>query len=369
MTPADFAHHRQTISRIGLALPQELYVMITTGCNLTCRHCWPQAVVPSAAIFITSDAFRTLMDNFIGLGVGRICITGGEPLLHPGWYAMLAYAVNCDAVECVCLQTNGTIISAESIARLQVLPNHKIEIEVSLAGARAETHDSLRGKGSFEKTVSGLRLLAENGMQSNVTVTFTETRAAIDEFPELLALVEDLGLNRLIAGSLVTKGRAGQYADLKLPRPDQYAVLLDRYHHDTDFRERYHRIGTIAAIEWFNGRNYPADETCRCMHSPYVTAAGDLYPCTMLPLGRWRIGDVFRRPFADVLDEVSVRWSDIAGLYHRRRSGTTACRSCPGAAHCGGGCLGRVEDAEGCFEGMEDRCELRRTVYTWSDTQ
>jgi radical SAM protein with 4Fe4S-binding SPASM domain len=369
MTSVDFPHYRQTVSHIGLALPQELYVMITTGCNLTCRHCWPQAVLPSAASFITHDDFRTLTDNFLGLGVRRICITGGEPLLHPQWQAMLAYAVHCGALEQVCLQTNGTVFNTENIARLKALPCHKIEIEVSLAGARPETHDALRGRGSFASTVAGLQLLAENGLQSNVTVTFTETRAAIDEFPELLALVEELGLKRLIAGSLVAKGRAGQYPDLKLPRPDQYAALLDRYHHDAGFRERYHRIGNAAAIEWFNNRCHPAGDACRCMRSPYVTAAGDLYPCTMLPLARWCIGDVFRRSFADVIAELSLRWSDIAGLYQRRRIGVVACRSCPGAVHCGGGCLGRVEDVEGDFEGVEDRCELRQAVYAWKETQ
>ena len=369
MSPAGFAHHRQTVLRTGLALPQELYVMITTGCNLTCRHCWPQAVSLSGASFITYDDFEALADNFIGLGVRRICITGGEPLVHPEWHPMMAHAARYDAVERICLQTNGTIINAEHISRLQSLPRHKIEIEVSLAGARPETHDALRGNGSFEKTVAGLRLLTENGMGPNITTTFTETRAAIDEFPELLVLVETLGLTRLIAGSLVTKGRAGHYPDLKLPRPDQYAALLDRYHRDAVFREHYHRIGNIAAIEWFNGRHYPADDTCRCMRSPYVTTVGDLYPCTMLPHARWRIGDVFRRSFTDIIEEISVRWSDIAGVYNQRREGVAACRSCPGAAHCGGGCLGRVEDNEGDFNGVEDRCELRQTVYTWKETQ
>lgn len=368
MMPADFAHHRRTISRIGLILPQELYFMITTGCNLACRHCWPQAVVPSEAIFITTDDFRTLMDNFVGLGLRRICITGGEPLMHPEWYAMMEYAAGCDAMERVCLQTNGTIINAQHIARIQALPGRKIEIEVSLAGARPETHDSLRGKGSYEKTVAGLRLLAESGMQSNVTVTFTETRTAIDEFPDLLALVEQLGLNRLIAGSLVSRGRAGQYPDLMLPRPGQYADLLDRYHNDVGFRDRYHRIGTIPAIEWLNGKKHPADDSCRCMRSPYVTAAGDFYPCTMLPYPRWRIRDVFRRSFADVIEELSTGWSDIATLYDQRRDGMAACRLCPGAAHCGGGCLGRAADIEGNCQSVEDRCELRQAVYTWKET-
>ena len=46
-----------------------------------------------------------------------------------------------------------------------------------------------------------------------------------------------------------------------------------------------------------------------CM--PYVTATGDLYPCNMLPVKRWRIADIFNRPFGEVIDELLMRWRDL----------------------------------------------------------
>ena len=46
---------KKAITRIGLILPAELYLMITDGCNLTCRHCWPRAKHVAEAGFHMPD--------------------------------------------------------------------------------------------------------------------------------------------------------------------------------------------------------------------------------------------------------------------------------------------------------------------------
>ena len=125
----------------------------------------------------------------------------------------------------------------------------------------------------------------------------------MDDLPDLLNLADELGVGQVVSGCLVKKGRAGNDTDLKLPRPDQYDALLTRYHHDQAFREQYHRLANFSAIEWVNGKAYALGNQCQCMCMPYVTATGDLYPCNMLPVKRWRIADIFNRPFGEVIDE------------------------------------------------------------------
>jgi radical SAM protein with 4Fe4S-binding SPASM domain len=355
----------EAITRIGLKTPEELYVMITTGCNLQCRHCWPQAVPLSSAISITPQVFETLIDNFIRLGVHTIYLTGGEPLTHPNWEEMTAYAAGRNEVDHVCLQTNGTLLSDEQIACIKELPREKIRLQVSLEGSRPETHDAIRGNGTFDQTIAGLFRLKETGLGHNVTVTFTETQSTIDDIPELLSITESLGVERLVSGCLVTRGNAQNHSDLALPRPEQYTALLHLYHNDAKFRDLYDRMGNFAAIEWFKGKVYPLDDACRCMRTPYITPLGGLYPCNMLLVDRWRIDGVFERPFDEVIDELSGRWPVIPGIYENRRNLPGKCRSCSGSAHCRGGCLGRVTDVENDCEGVEDRCELRRGVYSW----
>jgi radical SAM protein with 4Fe4S-binding SPASM domain len=365
MTFSDPDEYIAAITRIGLNPPVELYVMVTTGCNLRCRHCWPQAVAEPLAVSIKPQTFNTLIDNFISLGIRRLRITGGEPLTHPDWAEMLAYAAARNELDQICLQTNGTKLSADNIEHIKKLPKEKMYYQVSLEGAQPEIHDALRGKGSFFRAMAGLRRLCEIGLGQYVTVAFTETQTSIEALPDLLELVDSLGLGQLVSGCLVTKGRARENPDLMLPKPDQYSALLDLYHRDTNFRERYDRLGNFAAIEWLKGKDYPLDNSCKCMATPIVTASGELYPCHMLPLECWRISGVFTRPFGDVIDQALTCWRHIPDIYRQRGNGQMVCQTCPGSAHCGGGCLGRVADVgDGCT-GIEDRCELRQAVYSW----
>lgn len=361
---SDPAEYLEAITRIGLKPPVELSVMITEGCNLHCSHCWPQAVSLQEAISIHYQVFRTLVDNFIRLGVRTISVTGGEPLTHPECDEMLAYVAQRHELDGICLQTNGTELTADRLACIHGLPRKKIQIQVSMEGARPETHDALRGRGSFERVIEGLRRLQEIGLGPCVTVAFTETESTIEDLPDLLALVKQLGVGQLVSGSLVKKGRAQGHPDVLLPRPDQYRALLDRYHRDGRFRDLYDRLGNVAAIEWFKGKAYSLDDACQCMRMPYVSATGFLYPCKMLPLERWRIDKVFDRPFDEVISEMLERWRDIPDIYRKRRD-MPQCQSCRGREHCGGGCLGRVTDIENGCEGPEDRCALRQAVYSW----
>ena len=351
----------------GLAPPSELYIMITSGCNLQCRHCWPQAVATPAAESMALPEFRTLIDHFIDLGISSVCITGGEPLTHPEVEDMLAYAVSKTALVHVCLQTNGVLLTDDRLVRLLEISKEKIRFQISLEGASPQTNDAIRGQGGFDLAVSGLRRIQALGLGRLVTIAFTETAVTIADLPELLALAEQLEAGRLVSGCLVMKGRAGRHPDLELPRPEQYTALLELYCNDNRFRERYDRLGNFAAIEWYKGRSYPRDDSCQCMTTPYVNAAGDLFPCHMLPWDRWRIREAAKRPFEDVLTEISARWTDIRCSFSQGRPKPEMCRTCPGEDHCGGGCLGRVTGDEEQWAGVEDRCELRKTVYSWNE--
>lgn len=355
----------EAITHIGLKPPVELFIMITTGCNLQCRHCWPKADTLSTATTITPKDFYTLVDNFVDLGVRNFCITGGEPLTHPDCEDILAYAAIRNEVDRVCLQTNGTELTKDHVTWIKGLPQEKIHFQVSIEGARPETHDTLRGDGSFKQTIAGLQLLGEIGLIHNVTLAFTEMQSNIEDLPELLALAESLGVGRLVSGCLVKKGLARNNSDLVLPRPDQYTALLDLYYSDNSFQERYDLLGNFAAIEWFKGKAYPRDNNCQCMLTPYITPSGQLYPCNMLPLERWCIEGLFKRQFSQVMAELLECWRDIPDIYEQRCNGSMACESCYGIEHCGGGCLGRVTDVEENREGVEDRCELRQAVYSW----
>lgn len=358
-----------SIIRAGLRSPKVVTLMVTNGCNLSCLHCWPESRSCDTVPPVPTDTIRRLIGEFVLLGVEEICLTGGEPLTHPDWFEILDFSCRQSGLKRVRLQTNATLLTEVDIEALGSIDFKGLTVQVSLEGATAETNDRVRGPGSFEQAFRGLKFLAEAGLGQQVVVAFTETQHNFAEFPRLLRLLDGLGIGRLVSGTLVLGGRAAQTDQVAPPSPAQYRELLNLYHSDPQFRSRYKKLGNIAALEWFTGKSYPATEGCICIETPYINADGEMYPCLMLPIDKLAAKDVFHRPLDEVLLEVLPLWAELPDLNRRRSVELEACKNCPGRLHCAGGCMGRAYAATGDFMNVEDRCALRKSVYSWEAPQ
>ena len=358
-----------SIIRAGLRPPKIVTLMVTNGCNLSCLHCWPDSRSCDTTPPVPSETIKRLIREFTLLGVEEICLTGGEPLTHPDWFEILSFACSQSGLDRVRLQTNATLLTEVNIEALGSIDFKGMIIQVSLEGATAETNDRVRGRGSFERAFRGLKSLAEAGLGQQVVVTFTETQQNFAEIPRLLELLDRLGIGRLVSGTLVLDGRAARSDQLTPPTSAQYTKLLNLYHSDPQFRSRYKKLGNIAAIEWFTGKSYPESEGCICIETPYIDADGNMYPCLMLPIDKLAVKDVFHRPLGEVLFEVLPLWAELPDLNRRRSAELEACKNCTGRLHCAGGCMGRAYAATGDFMNVEDRCALRKSVYSWEVPQ
>jgi len=358
-----------SIIRAGLRFPKIVTLMVTNGCNLSCLHCWPESRSCGAAPPVPADTLKRLIREFVLLGVEEICLTGGEPLTHPDWFEILSFACRQPGLNGVRLQTNATLLTEVDIEALGSIDFKGLTLQVSLEGATAETNDRVRGPGSFKRAFRGLKYLAEAGLGEQVVVAFTETQHNFEDLPRLLELLDGLGIGRLVSGTLVLGGRAARNDHVAPPTPAQYRELLNLYHSDPQFRSRYRKLGNIAPLEWLRGKSYPASEGCICIETPYINADGNMYPCLMLPIDKLAVKDVFLRPLDEVLFEALSIWAELPDLNRRRFFELQACKSCPGRLHCAGGCMGRAYAATGDFMNVEDRCALRKSVYSWKAPQ
>jgi radical SAM protein with 4Fe4S-binding SPASM domain len=85
----------------------------------------------------------------------------------------------------------------------------------------------------------------------------------------------------------------------------------------------------------------------------------------MLPAVEFAVEGVYQRSLAEVLRQALPLWAGLPGLHQRRLRELGQCKTCPGRLHCAGGCMGRAYDATGDFMSVEDRCDLRKAVYSW----
>jgi AdoMet-dependent heme synthase len=189
-----------------------------TLCNLECRHCFISSSPTNRSHEMMSLAdVRPFLDEAERLGVREYYLTGGEPFLNREILEIIEAAL---ALGPVTVLTNGLPIRPETAARLRALADtstYSLDLRVSMDGADAATNDPIRGRGTFERIVAALGLLARAGL--NPVVTFTEAcegALSADGRARLLGFLRECGLERprlkvmplLRLGAEATRSRA-----------------------------------------------------------------------------------------------------------------------------------------------------------------
>jgi radical SAM protein with 4Fe4S-binding SPASM domain len=343
----------------GLRPPKMLTISITGACNLSCSHCWVAAGESASPPHVAGATVARLLGEFASLGGEGVRLTGGEPLCHPDWLEVLRLAV-CSGFSTVILQTNGMLLDDYSVAALRELDFPGLTLQISLDGARAATHDLVRGAGAFDSLMLAMRRLVREGLGRRVSLFFTEMRHNLEEIPAVLELAAEMGVGSVATGTLVSCGRAADGV-VQAPEPAQYLRLLQRYDADPGFRRLYQKSGRVAALEWRSG-GAPRGESCTFVENPYLTAEGRLYPCVLCHADPYSVTGLFEKSLADAFVEGLPLWSKLLDASNCRSEEIPQCRQCPERLTCAGGCLGRAWGSCGDVMAADDRCELRRAV-------
>lgn len=348
--------------RQGLQPPNMLTLALTGVCNLACSHCWVEAGPDGHRPQMPAAAIDRLLREFAALGGEGVRITGGEPLCHPAWLKTLQLARALDFRQ-LALQTNATLLTAESVAELAALDFSGLALHISLDGAGPATHDRIRGAGTFAAAMDGLQRLITAGLGKRITLAFTEMRHNLQDFPQLLELAETLGVSAVSAGTLVSGGRAAAAEDQETAPATiaQYLELIERFESDPPFRERYRKLGNLTALEWWRGQ--PAGSgCCRFAEQPYLTPGGRLYPCLMCHAEAFAVTGALEKPLLAALTEGAALWAGLQQICRLRPTSIAVCRSCPEQGVCAAGCPGRALGSTGDLQAPDDRCALRQAV-------
>ena len=177
-------------------VPFHALLELTYKCNLKCLHCY---VIKDNRKELTTSQFFNVLDQLKDLGTLYLTISGGEPLVRDDFFEIAHYAKkNNFALR---IFTNATLINSKVADKIKKLK--PIAVEVSLYGLE-KTHDEItQVKGSFKRTINGIKLLKKKGL--NVLAKCTLLRRNIGEIWRLKEFVErDLKIRmRGIGGGLV----------------------------------------------------------------------------------------------------------------------------------------------------------------------
>ncbi|MGF3554418.1 MAG: radical SAM protein [Thermoplasmatota archaeon] len=199
--------------------PYQIVWDVTYACNLHCKHCYATAGKIWEAELNTDQALHAI-DIFDKSGVTIIAFSGGEPLVRPDILELTRYAA--DKGIYVAIATNGTLINKDKAKQMR---KAGVEfVQISLDGAKAETHDTFRGiNGAFDKTVQGIKNCVDE--KFFVEVSTTTTKYNYKEIPQVIELSEKLGANWFMAFNFVPTGRGKDITSIDLS-PDEREEML-----------------------------------------------------------------------------------------------------------------------------------------------
>ena len=177
--------------RFGRPL-RSLRVSVTDRCNLRCQYCMPEpdyTWLPRESL-LTFEEIGTVTDAFTPLGVDRVRITGGEPLLRRDLPVLIASLASRAAVKDLALTTNGVLL-ASNAARLRDAGLHRIT--VSLDTLHRERFRALTRSDEHKAVLAGIDAAAAAGYRSLKLDTVVMRGVNDDELVPLLEYGRHVG--------------------------------------------------------------------------------------------------------------------------------------------------------------------------------
>ena len=163
-------------------------IELTYRCNLDCFFCYNDLNLRGTPL--TLEEYATFLRDLADMNVLNVVLSGGEPLAHPDFFRIGSLARDHGFV--VRVKSNGHALRGELARRLRDEVDPYV-VEVSLHGARAETHDrQTRVPGSFTRLLENLGVMKDLGLRVKVNSTLTAWNE--NETAEMYAICDALEL-------------------------------------------------------------------------------------------------------------------------------------------------------------------------------
>jgi len=199
---------------------RNIFFHILTQCNLSCSHCYinPELHGKNMLPFITIENWLHLFYND---QPSHIIFLGGEPTLHPDLHECIVTAKEI-GYESITIDTNGYLFHD---ILYRVTPQDVDYFSFSLDGPTAAINDSIRGQGSFDACISGIKHAVAQGF--SVSLIYTVSRLNMHAIHHMPALLSDLGINRFFIQTIGLRGNSANDLSLQLTFDEWQCIISD----------------------------------------------------------------------------------------------------------------------------------------------
>jgi len=303
--------------------PSAISIDVTSACNLHCPFCQAEAGSPREDE-LTLDDLVPLVDQVKKFKPTPFAISGGEPLLKKEMVLYLVEELSPIRETVVTIFTNGTLATKDYA---QQLYGAGLRIaRVSVDGHTAKLHDQIRGKGTFQKTLQGIKNLKEVGI--HVDIVSVISKINYPYMKEIREFVSHLGDSFGIA-NIVPAGRATG-SDLLLSPEEIFNVKM-----------------VLSDVERIETGVSPRNR-CNAGETIYIASNGDIFPCLYLNFPEFKVGNIRENTLWDIYETDLMQ--HILGLTVKTLDG---CKECEFRYYCGGACRGLAYSAGGSLYGLD----------------
>ncbi len=165
---------------------RNLRVSVTDRCNLRCQYCMPEEEYTwlRRTDLLTFEEIQRLVEAFTELGVDKVRLTGGEPLLRRDVAGLVRLLAGIPAVRDLAMTTNGVLL-ADQAATLRAAGLHRVT--VSLDTLRPERFHALTRRDDHAAVLRGIEAVRAAGL-SGLKLDTVVIRGVNED--ELIDLVE-----------------------------------------------------------------------------------------------------------------------------------------------------------------------------------
>jgi len=207
---------------------RNLRLSVTDRCNLRCQYCMPEEEyvwLPRQDLLHFEEIGR-LVDVFTGLGVDKVRLTGGEPLLRRDLPLLVRMLAAKPAIRDLALTTNGLLLTA--LAR-DLLNAGLHRLTVSLDTLRPERFRALTRRDELAKTLAGITAAIDAGF-AGIKLDMVVMRGTNDdEVVDLLEYSRGIGGELRFIEYMDVGGATHWSPDRVVPRAEILARLAKQY--------------------------------------------------------------------------------------------------------------------------------------------
>lgn len=250
-------------------------------CNFACEHCSVKRFQgKNNARQMTIPDVKELFRQADELGLARVTITGGEPLVFKDLDELVAaidpkkFLINCD--------TNGWLLNEKTAKHLKEIGVDRVQ--VSLDSFNAEEHDNFRhAKGAHDRVMKAIDIARNAGLGIFMQTVVWKQRLYSEEFIKFLEYFTNKDIGVFVSYAKPVGSWEGKYDGLVDKEDMAYMRELEKkYKVFTHLTPAYGlNMGCIAVKGMFS-----------------VTQYGDVLPC---PYIHTSIGNIFNEPLKDII--------------------------------------------------------------------